>query len=75
MELKTPVGFAHRGFFSVETPDMFKLNWLRLCARPQRSPEAAEVDTRVVASVSAAVAVPARERPCRPSVDARARGE
>jgi hypothetical protein len=42
---------------------MFRLNWMKLWPRPKRSPEAAAVDTRVVASVSAAAAVSTRERP------------
>jgi hypothetical protein len=42
---------------------MFRLNWIKLWPRPQRSPDATAVDTRVIASVLAPVAVPARERP------------
>lgn len=42
---------------------MFRLKWMKLWARPLRAPDAAAADTRVAASVSAAVAVPARERP------------
>ena len=42
---------------------MFKHNWRKLWARRQRAPEAAAVGTRVEASVSAAVAQHARERP------------
>jgi hypothetical protein len=42
---------------------MFKHNWRKLWPRRQRSPEAAAVGRRVEASVSAAVAQPARERP------------
>jgi hypothetical protein len=42
---------------------MFRLNWIKLWPRPQRSPDATAVDTRVIASVSAPVAVPARDCP------------
>ena len=51
------------GFFCLEIADMFKRNWRKLWARRQRAPEAAAVGTRVEASVSVAVAQPARERP------------
>jgi hypothetical protein len=60
---RNPVGFAHRVFFRMEIADMFKHNWRMLWPRRQRAPEAAAVGARVEASVSAAVAQPARERP------------
>jgi hypothetical protein len=64
MELKPrsapPIGVF---LFCVETPDMFRLNWMKLWPRSQRSPEGAGMDTHVVASVPAAAAAPARERP------------
>ena len=42
---------------------MFRLNWLKFRPRLPCAPGSAAVDTRVVASVSAAVAEPARARP------------
>jgi hypothetical protein len=60
---RNPVGFAHWVFFRVENADMFKFNWRKFWARRQRAPEAAAVGRRVEASVSAAVAQPARDRP------------
>jgi hypothetical protein len=42
---------------------MFMLNWMKLWPRPPQSPQVAAVETRMVATAPAAVAVPARERP------------
>jgi hypothetical protein len=42
---------------------MFMLNWMKLWPRPPRSPHVVALDTPMGANASAAVALPARERP------------
>jgi hypothetical protein len=60
---RNPVGFAQRVFFCVENAGMFIHNWRKFWPWRQQSPEAAAVEARVEAGVSAAVAQPVRERP------------